>query len=307
MDRLTSMAIFVRVVSLRGFAPAAREAGISATMVAKHVQALEKRLGVRLINRTTRRQALTEAGSVYYERCRRLLAEADLADSSVSLMRETPRGTLRVTAPVSFGTRRVAPALADFLKLYPEVRVDLTLSDRVIDLVEEGFEVAIRIGRPVDSQFIARPLHPYSSVLCASPDYIRQHGQPKVPQDLLEHDCLGLTLAGVRGRWRLRRGGEEQVVAFTPRLRIDNGEGLRQAALAGAGIVLQPEVLLAGDIAAGDLIRILPSWELPSRPVHLLYMRDQLGLTPKVRCFVDFVVQRFQSRSRTNTRSPPAR
>ncbi|HEY6925863.1 MAG TPA: LysR family transcriptional regulator [Steroidobacteraceae bacterium] len=288
------MAVFVRVVSLRGFAAAARETGISATMAAKHVQALEKHLGLRLLNRTTRRQSLTEAGELYYERCKKLLADADEVDSSIRLMRATPRGTLRVTAPVSFGTRRLAPALAGFLKAYPDINVDLTLSDRMVDLVQEGFEAAIRVGRPVDSQLIACPLHPYRSMLCASPDYIRRHGQPKVPQDLLKHDCLGFTLAGVRGRWRLRRHGEEQIVTFTPRLRVDNGEGLRQAALAGAGIILQPEVLLADDVSTRQLIRILPGWELPSKPMHLVYIRDHHRMTPKLRCFIDFAVEQFK-------------
>jgi DNA-binding transcriptional LysR family regulator len=294
MDRLTSMSIFVRVVALGGFAAAAREADISATMAAKHVQALEARLGARLLHRTTRRQSLTEIGRIYYDRCKSLLAEVDAAESSVSRLRVTPRGTLRVTAPVTFGTRRLVPALAEFLRLHPDVNVDLTLNDRVADLIDEGFEAAIRVGHLPDSRLIARPLQPYRSMLCASPDYIRQRGRPKMPQDLRAHNCLGFSFAGVLGRWRLSRNGEEQTVTFTPRLRANNGEGLRQAALAGVGIVLQPEVLLADDVREKRLVPVLPTWRPPPRPLHLLYARDRQA-TPKLQCFIDFIAERFKA------------
>jgi DNA-binding transcriptional LysR family regulator len=288
------MSIFVRVVTLGGFAAAAREADISATMAAKHVQALEAHLGSRLLNRTTRRQSLTEVGQIYYDRCKKLLAEVDAADSSVSQLRAAPRGTLRITAPVTFGTKRLAPALADLLRLYPDVNVDLTLNDRVADLIDEGFEAAIRVGHLSDSQLVSRPLHPYRSMLCASLDYIRRRGRPKTPQDLLAHDCLGFSFAGARGRWRLVRNGKEHTVNFTPRLRANNGEGLRQAALAGVGIVLQPEVLLADDVREKRLVRILPTWELPTRPLHLVYLRDRQA-TPKLQCFINFIVERFKT------------
>lgn len=293
MDRLTSMTIFVRVVALGGIAAAAREADISATMAAKHIQALEARLGSRLLNRTTRQQSLTEVGQIYYDHCKKVLAEVDAADSSISQLRSAPRGTLRITVPVTFGTKRLAPALADFLKRYPEVNVDLSLNDRIADLIDEGFEAAIRVGHLADSQLIARPLHPYRSMLCASPEYIRRRGRPKTPQDLLEHDCMGFSIAGARGHWRLSRDGKDQHVNFVPRLRANNGEGLRQAALAGVGIVLQPEVLLADDVREKRLVRILPAWELPTRPLHLVYARDR-RITPKLQCFIDFIVERFK-------------
>lgn len=293
MDRLTSMAIFVQVVQLGSFAAAAQEADISATMVAKHIKALEARLGARLLNRTTRRQSLTEVGKLYYDRCRALLAEVDATETSVSAMRAAPRGTLRVSAPVSFGTRRLAPAIAEFLRRYPEVNVDLSLSDRIADLVDEGFEAAIRIGNLADSRLVARRLQPYRSLLCASPEYIRRRGRPKAPQDLAAHDCLGFTHAGRRGRWRFSRGGEERTVQFTPRLLANNGEALRQAALAGLGILLQPEVLVADDIDAKRLLPVLPAWSLAARPMHLVHLADRQA-TPKLQCFVDFVVNRFK-------------
>jgi DNA-binding transcriptional LysR family regulator len=294
MDRLTSMSIFVRVVALGGFAAAAREADISATMVARHVQALESRLGSRLLNRTTRRQSLTEVGQIYYDRCKKLLSEVDAAESSVIQLRAAPRGTLRITAPVTFGTKRLAPALADLLRLHPDVNVDLTLNDRVADLVDEGFEAAIRVGHLADSQLVSRPLHPYRSMLCASPDYIRRRGRPKTPQELLAHDCLGFSFAGAGSRWRLSRDGKESTVNFTARLRVNNGEGLRQAALAGIGIILQPEVLLADDVKDKRLVRVLPTWELPARPMQLVYVRDRQA-TPKLQCFIDFILERFKA------------
>ncbi len=297
MDRLTSMSIFVRVVELNSFAAAAQEAEMSATMVAKHIRALEARLGSRLLNRTTRRQSLTEVGQLFYDRCKLLLAEVDAVESSVSALRGTPRGTLRITAPVSFGTRQLAPALAEFTQLYPDVNIDLALSDRVIDLVDEGFEAAIRIGRLVDSQLIARPLHPYRSLLCASPDYLQRRGKPKTPQDLSMHDCLDFTFAGSRSRWRLVRYGKEHIVNFTPKLRANNGEALRQAALAGLGILMQPEVLLADDIKTKRLVTLLPAWSSPARPMHLVYLRDRQA-TPKLQCFVEFIVKRFKADNR---------
>jgi DNA-binding transcriptional LysR family regulator len=292
MDRLTSMSIFVRVVTLGGFAAAAREADISATMVAKHVQALEAHLGSRLLNRTTRHQRLTEVGEVYYDRCKKLLSEVDAADSSVSHLRAAPRGILRIAAPVTFGTRRLVPALADYLQQCPDVNIDLSLNDRVVDLVDEGFEVAIRVGHLADSQLVARTLQPYRSILCASPDYLRRRGRPKTPQDLHEHDCLGFSFAGIRGRWRLTQNDEDQTVLFTPRLRANSGEGLRQAALAGVGIVMQPDVLLADDVREKRLIRILPAWKVPSRPLNLVYVRDR-QMTPKLQGFIDFAAERF--------------
>jgi DNA-binding transcriptional LysR family regulator len=286
------MAVFVRVVELGGFAAAAKEAEMSPAMAAKHVVALESRLGARLLHRSTRRRSLTEVGHLYFDHCKRLLAAVDAAESSVSELRAAPRGTLRMTAPVSFGTQRLAPALKDFLLEHPDVNVELMLSDRVVDLIEEGFEVAIRIGRLADSQLVARPLRPYRSLLCASPEYIRRRGRPRLPQDLPAHDCLDFSFAGPRGQWRMSRGGEEQIVRFSPRLRANNGDALRQAALAGLGILMQPEVLIGHDVAAGRLTRLLPAWSPPERPMHLVYLRDRQA-TPKLQAFVGFMLREF--------------
>lgn len=292
MDRLQSMAIYVQVVELGSFAAAAKAANLSATMIAKHVAALERRLGSRLLYRTTRRHGLSEVGKLYYDRCKALLADVEAAESSVSLLQGSPRGTLRVTAPVSFGARRLAPAMAEFLRLYPDVSVDLSLSDRVVDLVEEGTEVAVRIGHLADSRLVARPLQSYRSLLCAAPAYLRRCGMPRSPADLTSHTCLGFSYARSQGRWRLIRGREERTVRYSPRLLANNGEALRQAALAGAGILLQPEVLLGDDVAAGKLVRLLPAWTLPERPMHLVHAKDR-HMTPKLQRFIEFMLQRF--------------
>lgn len=294
MDRLSSMAVFVRVVELGGFAAAAGERGISPTMAGKHVRALEAHLGARLLNRTTRRQSLTEIGKAWYDRCKSLLGELAAAEESVGRLRAAPRGTLRVSAPVTFGATRLAPALGEFLRRHPDVRVDLSLSDRVVDLVDEGFEAAIRIGPLADSRMIARALDPYASMLCAAPAYLKRRGTPRTPKDLAGHDCLAFATTARRGRWRLVRDGVETSVSFTPRVLVNSGEALRRAALAGAGIVLQPEVLLAEDLVRGRLVSILPRWTAPAHDMHVVYAADRQA-SPKLRCFVDFVLERFRN------------
>lgn len=292
MDRFTSMTIFVRVVELGGFAPTANEAGLSPTMVAKHVSALEARLGARLLNRTTRRQSLTEAGQMYFERCKSLLADMNEADASVSTLRSSPKGVLKITAPASFGSHRLVPALQKFMRAYPDIRVELALSERIVNMVDEGYEAAFRIGALADSQLIARPLAPYQSLLAAAPAYLRMRGAPRSPQELLAHDCLGFSAAGGRSRWRLSDGMREEVVNVVPRLRSNNGEALRQAALAGMGITLQPEVLLADDIQHGRLVHVLPHWAPLPRKMHLVYLNDRQP-TAKLKCFLDFAISEF--------------
>jgi len=292
MDRLTGMSVFVRVVELGGFAAAAAELGLSATMVGKHVRAIEQRLGTRVLNRTTRRQSLTGAGQVYYERCKQLIADVEEAESSANELGAEPRGRLRVTSPVSFGARRLAPALAEFLEAYPAIAIDLMLNDRFVDLVEDGVDVAIRIGPLVDSGLIARPLRPYRSMVCAAPSYLAKNGRPRIPEDLGRHECLGFTHWRHRDRWRFKGPVGEHTVRIAGRMQIDNGEGLRNAALAGLGIVMQPEVLLADDVQRGDLVRLLPRFEPPSQPMHLIYLREHRP-TRKRQCLVEFLVKRF--------------
>lgn len=292
MDRFTSMTVFVRVAEAGGFVAAARDLEISATMVGKHIKALEGRLGARLIHRTTRRQNLTEVGRLYYERCTALLASLAAAESSAEELRATPRGLLRIAAPLTFGARKVAPVLGEFLRLHPEVHIELALSDDVLDLVEHGFDAAIRIGALSDSGMVARPLGTYRMLVCASPSYLAARGVPRTPDDLARHDCLGFTAWRRRELWRFQGRSEEISVRIRKHLQINHGEALRQAALAGAGIVMQPEVLLADDVQTGRLVRLLRGYEPEGRPIHLVYLQDRRAPL-KLRRFIEFAVERL--------------
>ena len=287
MDHLTSMTAFVRAAELGGFAPAATALGISPTMVGLHVRALENRLGSRLLNRTTRRQSLTEVGRLYYERCRQILTDIEDADQTASQLRAAPRGRLRVNAPVSYGIHALTPALTEYLASYREVEVELALNNRVIDLVDEGFEVAFRVGALPDSGLVARPLAPYRLVLCASREYLAEYGEPRKPQDLLRHNCLSFERWGAPRHWSFANG---ETVDIRGNLRADSGESLRVAAQRGLGIIQQPNVVVAADLRAGHLVRVLPDYDLPSLPMHLVYLPDRRP-TPKLRTFIDFVLE----------------
>jgi DNA-binding transcriptional LysR family regulator len=292
MDRLTSMSVYLRVVEKGGFSAAAEEFDISPTMVGKHVRALEERLGGRLLNRTTRSQSLTELGRTYYERCKQVVADVEAMEDIASEMRSAPRGVLRVNAPMSFGSMQLAPALADYLERFPEVQVDLSLNDRIVDLVDEGYEVAIRVGALADSGLVARKLAPYRIVACASPDYLARHGKPRTPRDLLKHNCLAFSYGSPGYQWHFKGPSGKQIISIKGRLQINNGAGLLSAALKGIGIIMQPESLVADDIAAKRLVRILPNHEPAPRAMHVIYHADRRP-TPKLKSFVDFVLERF--------------
>jgi DNA-binding transcriptional LysR family regulator len=286
------MHAFVCAVEKGSFTAAADAMQISPTMVAKHIRFLEERVGEPLLNRSTRRQSLTEVGTLYYERCRRLIADADSADACASELRNAPRGLLKVHAPVSFGTQRLVPALTAYMRQYQAVNVDLTLSDRPAELMEQGHEVAIRIGALGDARLVAKPLRPYEMWLCASPAYLEVNGTPQVPVDLRGHNCLGFAYWRRKDVWRLRTGDHVEDVPVSGRLVVNNGQALRMAALAGLGVIAQPEALLSDDVAAGRLVRLLSERQLPARPMHIVYPRERRQ-SPKVRSFVDFVVETF--------------
>lgn len=293
MDRLMCMQVFVRVVEKGSFSAAAEELRISSTMVGKHVVHLEERLGARLLNRTTRRQSLTEAGSIYYERCKVALAEVEAAESSATELQQVPRGLLRVNAPVTFGANVLVGAIGDYLRDYPDVHVELALNDRVVNLVDEAFDVAIRIGNLPDSSLIARKLAPYRMIACASPGYLAAHGTPRTPAQLAAHNCMGFMYSAAQKHWQFTDRGETSNVQINGNFKVNNGQALRTAALHGMGIIVQPEVLLADDLAAGTLVRILPNHHLPSQSMHVVYSSNR-NMTLKMKSFIEFVVQRFR-------------
>lgn len=291
MDKLRSMEVFVAAVDTGSFTAAAERFGISAVMVGKHVRELEQRLGAALLTRTTRRQSLTEIGRQYVDQCRAILAQISAAESLAETMRVAPRGVLKVTCAVSFGMEWLGPAIADFLRMYPEVSVDLNLNDRTVDMVEEGFDVAVRIGALQDSSLVARPLRDYGVVVCGAPEYLAARGVPQVPADLVRHECLEFTGWVPQARWRLKGEKDGRHVPLS-RLRANNSFALKQAALQGFGLIMQAELALAQDIAAGRLVRVLDDYLPTARPMHLLYSRDRQP-TPKLTSFIDFMLERF--------------
>jgi len=292
MDLLDSMKVYVLTVEKGSLSAAADVCGMSATMAGNHVRALEQRLGMGLMHRTTRRQHVTAFGEEYYARCKEILRLVAETDAQAQTMRLAPAGLLRVSAPVTFGTEALAPVLSDYLARYPDVDVELDISDRVVDLMGDGFEAAIRIGQvPPDAALVARPLAPYRLMLCASPDYLARRGTPATPADLAGHDCLSFGAASLV-QWRFERDHDVCRVPVDGRVKINNGQALRVAALQDLGIVLQPEILLGADVRAGRLVRLLPDFEAPSRPMHVVYLPDRYR-APKLRSFIDFVLERF--------------
>ncbi|MFK3739567.1 LysR family transcriptional regulator [Massilia sp. TN1-12] len=292
MHLLDSMKMYVLTVEKGSLSAAALHAGVSSTMVGNHLRALEERLGMQLVRRTTRRQSLTAFGEDYYLRCKEILRLVAETDVQAQAMRLAPAGKLRVSAPVTFGTQALVPALPDYLQRHPQVDIDLDLSDHVVDLVEGGFEAAIRIGElPDDANLVARPLAPYRLMICAAPDYLARRGTPVLPSDLRQHDCLAFSAANVT-HWRLQHAQDICRVPVEGRVSINNGQALREAALHGLGIVLQPALLLEADVRAGRLVHLLPDYALPSRPMHIVYLPDRYR-SLKLRSFVDHVAARF--------------
>jgi DNA-binding transcriptional LysR family regulator len=284
------MAVFVKAVDTGSFAAAADALGMSAQMVGKHVRMLEEHLGMRLIERTTRRQSVTGFGKSFYERSRTILAEMEAAEELAQESTAAPRGLIRITAPIVIGAHRLAPALPAFLARFPEISVELTLLDRITDLIDEGFDFAFRVGHLPDSALIARPLQHFALVVCASPSYLASHGAPRVPQDLEHHECLCFAHGGIGDRWPFAGPDGPVSVEVSSRFSANNGEALLSAAAAGLGIILQPEILVSDAINSGNLVPLLTEFLSPPRPMHLLYASDR-RMTPKKRAFIDFALK----------------
>lgn len=294
---LEALAIFARVVELRGFSAAAEELGMSKATVSKAITRLENRLGARLFNRTSRRLALTDAGAGLVERARRVLAEGEAAEDEALAQSQAPRGKVRLAAPMSFGLAEVAPILPRFLELYPEVSVDLHLSDQVIDIVGEGIDMVLRIAALPDSSLVARRLRPVARYAVASPAYLDAHGRPTHPSHLGDHACLGYAYLPSPETWRfVNAAGEEVAVRPSGPFSANNADALTPALLAGLGIAVQPDFAVAGLLAEGRLETVMPDWTPP--PVALHLVQPPGGPRPaRVEAMADFLIGAFSRRA----------
>jgi DNA-binding transcriptional LysR family regulator len=293
MDRLGSMNLFLRVVERGSLSAAGRELTLSPAAVSNHVRALEDWLGVRLLNRTTRQLTLTEAGETFRERCETILAEVADAEAAAASLQAEPRGVLRVNAPIAFGARHLGPVIAAYLDRYSEMALNLVLNDRVVDLIEEGFDMAIRIGDLADSELVARRLSPCRYVVCAAPHYLKHRGEPQHPAELSDHDCLEYSLRAPSGRWVFTGpDGEDVAVAIAGRLRATNGDLLRSAAVQGMGIILAPTFIVGDDLKDGTLRQVLAKYSVKPAAIFAVYPGGRYP-SPKLRSFVDFLADRF--------------
>jgi len=290
MDRLTSLTAFVRVADTGGFSAAGRKLNMSTTMVSNHIQALEERLGARLLNRTTRKVSLTEVGRAYYDRCIQILADIEQADDIAGALQSTPRGTLRIytnTHIVQF----LSPVVAEFMSSYPEMKVDLSIGERNVDMIDENFDIAVRMIPPPDSSLIVRSLATWRHVLCCSHGYIEKHGRPEHLADLAERNCIRHVSYPYGDEWRfVDRKGAPASVRIAGNLVSNSGETLRLAALAGVGIFLGPGFLIRDELESGELVRLLPEYRPVEFSMNAVYPHRH-HLSAKVRTFIDLLAR----------------
>jgi DNA-binding transcriptional LysR family regulator len=292
MDYLRSLAVFVRVSELGSMSAAAAEFGVSPTMIGKHIQALEQRAGGRLFVRTTRRQSLSELGTHLLGSARTILSEVAAADALGEQIKESPRGTLRISAPTALGIGPLIQVVAEYQRRYPEVQVDVNLTERVVDLEDEGMHVAIRVGPIGNPDLIAHPLSAYEMVACASPAYLKRAARLTAPDDLSAHNCLRFSGWGSKPVWRFIRNAATSVVPVRGGFIADNLLAIREAAAAGLGVTVLSKALVGKLIENGELVRVLPKWRLKQRPVHALWPQHMRAL-PKVRAFISILEERM--------------
>lgn len=290
MDKFVEMKVFSAVVEAGSFVGASDRLEMSKQAVSRHVAELESRLGVRLLQRTTRRLALTEEGAVYADRCKELLTLLDEAESEITTRTGEAIGQLRVNAPVTFGVLHLAKLWPAFMSRHPRVGLDITLSDRVVDLLDEGYDLAIRIARLPSSSLISRRLASTRLVLCASPDYLRARGTPRHPDDLVEHSVLTYSLLAMGDNWTFEGPDGPATVKIAPCLRSNSGDTCREAALQGAGIILQPTFLVSDDIKRGRLVELMPEYRSIELGVYAVYPSRKF-VAPKVRLLIDFLAE----------------
>jgi DNA-binding transcriptional LysR family regulator len=302
MDRISAMQVFAKVVELGSFARAAERMNLSTSAASRQIAELESHLDTRLLNRTTRKISLTEPGRAYHERCLQLLADIDEAEQAAQAGRASPRGTLRVTCSVNFGVHHLAPLLGPFQKKHPQVQLDISLSDRMVDIVEEGFDLAIRIGESRSTSVIARKLGETRMVCCAAPAYLKQHGTPKTPQQLASHNCLIYEYLNPRNEWRfIDKHGREHKARVFGTTQTNNGDLLATVAAQGLGICCEPDFIVAAHLASGRLKRILPDFVAPITAIHAVYP-SRRHLSAKVRMFVDMLATAFAREAETTAK-----
>ena len=293
-ELLDGVAVFVAVINMGSFTAAARALGHSTSYVSKEVSRLEKRLGSRLLNRTTRTISLTDAGRAYYERCSQIVIDAENAERSISQLQDRPRGLLRVNAPLSFGSLYLLDYLPEFMERFPEINLEIEFNDRLIDVVAEGYDVVVRVGSNKDSNLVARQFTSSKSVMAASPAYLTKKGRPVKASDLERHDCLAYSLLPSPKVWELIKDGKRTTVSFEPRLMGNNAQIQVTMMVGGIGIGRVPLFCCEKEIESGELEIIMDDYEQPELGVYAVYPHRQY-LTAKVRAFVDFLVEKFEA------------
>lgn len=293
MDSLTDIAVFAQVVESGSFTAAAEQLSLSKSVVSKYVSRLEDRLGARLLNRTTRRLSLTEVGRIFYERSQWGLQEIEEAEAEVSRLQGEPRGTLRLNTPMSFGILHIAPALPDFLSQYPEISVDMNLDDRQVDIVDEGFDLSVRISELPDSSLVARRVAPCSHTVVASPEYLQKNGIPTSPDDLRNHNVISYRYQDSARVWHFRGPDQRSVsVPVSGSIQMNNSLALREALLGGVGITRTPTFVVGQDIQSGKLQPVLTNYDTLEVSIYLVYAQRR-HLSPKIRAFVEYFAERM--------------
>ena len=292
MDRWYAMKVFVGVVDAGSFVNAANRLELSTTATSRLVAELESELGARLLQRTTRHLHLTESGQRFYERARQLLADLEEAEAEVGSVTRKPSGLLRVSVPTSFGVLHMATLLPEYRMRYPDVTLEIQVTDRMVDLVDGGFDLAIRLSTQHQPTYVARKLTTIRLAVCASREYLVRHGTPKTPSDLTEHNCLTHTTGGYSDKWNFEGPQGPLSIPVRGKYRADNGDLLRAAALAGEGIILEPTFIIGGDLARGDLVPLLQDWGVPGASAMAVYPSRRF-LSAKVRTFVEYLQAAF--------------
>jgi len=292
-DRLNGMRVFAQVVEAKSFSAAADRLGMSKSLVSRHVTSLERALSVKLLNRSTRKLSLTEAGALYFEHCARIVQEAELAEERLARTQSEPAGLVKVTAVQAFAVRHVLPALSEFHQRYPKIRVQLSCSNRSLDLGDEGFDLGIRVSFNPDPNLVARRLAPNRAVVCASPAYLERRGTPRRTEDLGKHECVLFPALAPKGVWTLRRGGRKHTVPVAGVLETDDMDAVRSAVVAGLGIGILPVYMVGDALQQKRLIPLLRQFQVvPESAIYLVYLPNRT-LSSRVRALIDFLVERF--------------